>query len=72
MVDIIIEAPSIATSRLLPSTFEVRDGAYGGPTVFFNPAGDRVVITSPLNEFMVSNLMFTPSDDGVRQGREEE
>ncbi len=34
----------------------IRGGQLGGPTAFFNEDGSRVILISPLNNFMVANL----------------
>ena len=48
---------------LLPSTYTIRDGNYGGLVTFFNEDGSEVVIVSALNEFMISNLRYRQNDD---------
>ena len=48
---------------LLPSTYSIRDGNYGGLMTFFNEDGSEVVIVSPLNQFMISNLRYRRNED---------
>ena len=43
----------------------IRDGNYGGPVAFFSQDGSSVVIVSPLNEFMISNMKHEASVRGV-------
>ncbi len=52
-----------ASCRLTPDTNTIRGGNYGGVLVLFDRSGDRVVILSPLQNFLVTNMRHRVSSN---------